>query len=708
MNLDEVYYCSRCMRQLDEEGVCPYCGYDPTESTGHTALEEGTLLCDGRYQLGAVIGEGGFGITYAAWDHVLQTPAAIKEYFPKGYANRDTSLDDTLHSTNGNGQIFQKGLRRFHREARILAALQNVKHVVTVRDCFEDNGTAYIVMEFVQGITLDHYIRQQNIPPNELLEMVRDVIDALATIHRQDVLHRDISPGNLLVLEDGSVKLIDFGAAVRLSVQAQGEDRTVMLNKRYAAVEQYDERGKQGPWTDVYGLCATLYSLLTGNAPPEAVLRQPHDTLRPLWDYDLALSRQQEQAIMDGLIISPEQRTQSMEELSAGLYGGQPPAPRWPVLLRRYRKPLGAALAAALVLCASLALWALAPEPSSPAAQDPGSDAPPSPIQAETEEPGAGEEASEWQGETEPEETPETGAEEHLSASLQPFTTVGNSPGNLQNAGIAVDCDGRVFYSYPNGVISYEDPEFGIQHTGITGYSLNYLDGMLYYRNGDYKLCRTSLDTFSEEVLLDEPCNALFATDTGLYYTQNNDPDDSTAGLSLYCLDRQGASHLVFSDCDAYSNLLLWDGQIYYSGSQGFSCAQADGSDAQVISQDAVFNAALEDGWIYYGAASEIRRMCTDGTGDELFLSLDGSNLSGLNVADGWLYYSVYRGVGEPAEVWQMPTDGGEPELIWTGGGEDGRYMALNLCIVNDTLYFHLYNTYGSSSFEFVPLGHTD
>ncbi|MDO5540437.1 MAG: BspA family leucine-rich repeat surface protein [Eubacteriales bacterium] len=320
MNIGEKYYCSKCMMEIEDEIICPYCGHDPETSTGRIALEEGTLLCNRRYQIGSILGTGGFGITYAAWDYTLSQAVAIKEYFPFDYASRDVWESNTVLVDENDENIFQIGLQRFSREARILATLQNIKSVVTVFDWFEANGTAYIVMEFVRGKTIDQYVTENNVSPQRLIEMLRDLVDSLVSIHAQGVLHRDISPSNIMVQGDGIIKLIDFGAAVVEERRAQGKDRTVVFNRKFAPVEQYDEEGLQGPWTDVYALSATIYYLITGKYPQEAMARRGNDTLRSLRSQKIHLKKWQEKAIQEGMILDPEKRIQSMNIFRSYLY----------------------------------------------------------------------------------------------------------------------------------------------------------------------------------------------------------------------------------------------------------------------------------------------------------------------------------------------------------------------------------------------------
>lgn len=320
MIIHEKAYCSRCLKPMEQAGPCPFCGYDSRHAPSFPfALEERTVLKN-RYLLGAVIGAGGFGITYAAWDKVLGTPVAIKEYFPRDCVTRDIDESDDVLLLPGdeNLALFRIGLDRFLREAQLLAMLSSVPGIVSVHDYFEANDTAYIVMEYLRGETLGDYYQREKPAYPQLLSMLRQPIDALIACHKQGVLHRDISPDNLFVLEDGSVKLIDFGAAARMERQAQGKDQSVLLRRSFAPLEQYEKEGNQGPWTDVYALCATLYALLHGEPAPEAPLRSLHSSLPGL--SHLPIKKDQKTVLDRGMAIQAKNRIQNMEELRARLY----------------------------------------------------------------------------------------------------------------------------------------------------------------------------------------------------------------------------------------------------------------------------------------------------------------------------------------------------------------------------------------------------
>lgn len=314
-------YCPYCMNPVEPGAACPACGltagaYAP--SPHH--LPPGTVLRD-RYLVGRVLGEGGFGITYIGCDLRLELKVAIKEYFPTDRANRVAAADLSVSSYSGAaGERYQSGKARFLQEARTMARMDKQPVIVSVRDFFELNNTAYIVMEYVEGTTFKDLVPQRGgrIPAGELLHEMEPLFSALAAMHRQGLIHRDISPENLM-LENGDVRLLDFGCARE---SAGGEATlTIALKHGYAPVEQYQNKG-QGPWTDVYALSATMYYCLTGRKPPQSMDRLVDDELVPPRKLGVELTERQEKALLYGMGVRPRKRFQSVEELHAALYEG--------------------------------------------------------------------------------------------------------------------------------------------------------------------------------------------------------------------------------------------------------------------------------------------------------------------------------------------------------------------------------------------------
>ena len=322
----EINLCFGCMAPKSQPGPCPVCGFDENtyEPSAHH-LPPGIILA-GKYLVGRVLGEGGFGITYIAWDLNLELKVAIKEYYPNGYVTRDHSHSHTLTMLTGfSTDFFQRGLEKFVDEARRLGKFWGLPGIVAVKDYFQENHTAYIVMEFAEGRTLKAILQNTpfgRLPADQVLSMMEPVMDSLEIVHRSGLIHRDISPDNLMVDADGRVKLIDFGAA--RDFMAQGErSLSVMLKPGYAPEEQYRSRGVQGPWTDVYALCATIYRAITGIVPEESLDRMAEDVLERPSQMGIPIEPFQEEALMKGLAIFQRDRYQSIGELKGAMYGSK-------------------------------------------------------------------------------------------------------------------------------------------------------------------------------------------------------------------------------------------------------------------------------------------------------------------------------------------------------------------------------------------------
>ena len=319
----ELNLCFNCMKEKPEPGSCPHCGFDESDyEAASYHIPPGTILY-GKYMIGRTLGEGGFGITYVGWDLNLEMKVAVKEYYPNGYVTRNNRRTNTLSILSGpRGEFFQKGVEKFVDEARRLAKFWKLPGIVSVKDYFQENNTAYIVMEFIQGSTLKELLKQRpdkRLPAAEVFVMMRPVMKSLDKVHQAGLIHRDISPDNLMVDQEGEVKLIDFGAA--RDFLADGEKSlSVMLKPGYSPEEQYRSRGKQGPWTDVYSLCATIYRAITGQVPEESLERMTEDTLKRPSQLGVSLPRWQEEALMKGLAVIQKDRQQSMKELEAALY----------------------------------------------------------------------------------------------------------------------------------------------------------------------------------------------------------------------------------------------------------------------------------------------------------------------------------------------------------------------------------------------------
>ena len=280
LNINGKKLCESCFAELgDYSGICPFCGGKGREAEFVTALRNGVVLA-GRYVVGSVLGKGGFGVTYLCYDTKSNKKVAIKEYFPDAVAHRNSG--DTLVSTQmGSGDIsFKTGAQKFYDEAKLVSRFNGNPNIIAVHEFFFENNTAYFVMEYLDGIDLKHYMKSKGgkLPENEALYVLDKISEALVIVHSMGVLHRDISPDNIFLTEDGNVKLIDFGAARQVMGEAS-KSLSVILKQGFAPLEQYQKKGNQGPWTDIYALGATIYYSITGRIIDDAMSRIDNDAL---------------------------------------------------------------------------------------------------------------------------------------------------------------------------------------------------------------------------------------------------------------------------------------------------------------------------------------------------------------------------------------------------------------------------------------------
>ena len=278
------------------------------------SLQRNTGLI-GRYVIQEVLGQGGFGITYLGIDKLYGNKVAIKEYYPQEIAMRKAQYEDVVTVTSiEEKNNYDKGKKRFLDEAQVMARFNKNEGIVKILDFFEANNTAYIVMEYLEGITLKQYLGKYGVIQfRNLIEMMLPLLEALIEIHSQGLIHRDISPDNIMVQHNSKLKLMDFGAA-RDYTESGNKSLTVILKPGYAPPEQYQTHGVQGPWTDIYALCATIYKCLTGITPPDAIARVMDDKFKEPDQLDGKLSPDIKKILWKGMNIFPEERYQDIGE----------------------------------------------------------------------------------------------------------------------------------------------------------------------------------------------------------------------------------------------------------------------------------------------------------------------------------------------------------------------------------------------------------
>lgn len=316
--------CYSCMQPLPDKKIhlCPHCG-EPLKISYNTDmfLAPGSVL-QGKFLVGKVLGSGGFGNTYIGWNKVLQCRVAIKEYFPKHLSSREKMRGEVSVSDSVSQQRFRAGLHQFLEEARSIATLHDVKGVVQVYTFFEENGTGYIIMEYLEGMTVKSIMEERGgkIDYEWSRRVMLTVLHTLREIHRRGILHRDIAPDNIFVTKDGVIKLIDFGAAKHATALANMH-QDVILKAGYAPIEQYSKGAKQGPYTDLYAVAAMFYRLLTGTKPLPANERVSQDNLPSLSDLGIHIPEQAEMGIMVCLNVMPQYRLQNAQDFMEALDG---------------------------------------------------------------------------------------------------------------------------------------------------------------------------------------------------------------------------------------------------------------------------------------------------------------------------------------------------------------------------------------------------
>lgn len=310
--------CLNCLNTY-EDGVkvCPHCGLGNWKyQAADKSLKLGTML-KSRYKIGTVIGDGGFGITYRAVDMNTGKGVAVKEFYPREVVTRSSSDHTTVKLANPeNTAQFQKGLNSFLEEANGLARFNNTDKIVNVYDFFEQNGTAYIVMEYLRGKPLSRYAKDHGgrISVSAAINVIMKMCEALSYVHGAGMVHRDISPDNIFVEKTGKIKLIDFGAA-RESYGNEEKTLSIVLKPNYAPPEQFRKKSRQGPWTDVYALGATVYKLLTGRTPDQAIDRIMEDEMQVPSKYNPEVPLFLDRIVMKMMAPKIEDRFQNCDEV---------------------------------------------------------------------------------------------------------------------------------------------------------------------------------------------------------------------------------------------------------------------------------------------------------------------------------------------------------------------------------------------------------
>ena len=305
--------CLKCMHELPAPGaVCPNCGFSVSAYTPAPHHLPPYTILKGCYMLGAVLGEGGFGITYCAYDLNRARRVAVKELFIIGVVTRENS-GVTLVDQSFNGRAYYEECRvKFQQEAEALASLKDKNGVVSIEDFFAQNNTGYIVMEYLDGDDLLTYLKKNGgrIPFQDAYKLLRPIMKSMVEIHRLGIIHRDVSPDNIRYLSNRQMKLMDFGSVKFTSKDSHS--MLVMAKPGYTPPEQYSKDFKVGPWMDVYAMAATIYRCITGKTPKASIDRKDDADLEPVSSYGVNLPDPVWQVICKGMALKAEDRYQDM------------------------------------------------------------------------------------------------------------------------------------------------------------------------------------------------------------------------------------------------------------------------------------------------------------------------------------------------------------------------------------------------------------
>ncbi len=654
--IDINQLCLGCMTRIENKEVpCPKCGWqaDTAERSPHQ-LPLQTIL-NGKYLVGCVVGEGGFGITYLGWDLNLDMKVAIKEYYPSGFVTRENTVTTTVTPFSGDKrEAFIKGLDKFVDEAKSLAKFYSLPGVVSVKDFFKKNGTGYIVMEYVEGITLKQYLKKEGgkLPVFQVLEWVKPLIKSLTQMHEKGIIHRDISPDNIMITPDGEIKLLDFGAARDMSTDG-GKSLSVLLKPGYAPEEQYRTRGSQGPWTDVYALCATIYKGITGQTPPESMERVHDDTLEPPTKLGVSINEVKEAALLKGLAVLQKNRYQNMNELYDALIASEflkdiPEADdhaetntdsRIPTPMKeekeiqpKLKKAKGSIIAAVLLLALGILVGTRFINKN----EDLPSDVQVSPTVTEETKHNTPE-ATQVTPEATPQETPDKPRKVVIP------NTAGNTEGNIIYGGRVTFQDGTVYYA-DQGMIYAKDTDDAprdLLYESPYVDDLNVVGDKIYFINGHYSIYNADLNTGTYVEVPDSthPAN-LLVKNNKIYYVNNFGPET----WGLYSMEMDGTSKLRLTNPPIREDLpkvyFVMDDWIYYNTeSAKLYKVRLDGTEHKQIEGISAAVFIIDDSWIYYSTSGDhnFKRARLDGSEVSLISS---RHIEDLNISGDWLFFT--------------------------------------------------------------------
>lgn len=651
--------CLGCMAPKTEEETCPHCGWmHDSGPLSPLHLPPGTIL-QNKYLIGKSLGQGGFGITYLAWDFNLEIKLAVKEFFPQGMVSRALGETQVSAFTGETGGQYEYGMEKFLAEARTLAKFIKQPGIVTVRDFFQENNTAYMVMNYIEGITLEEYLQKKGgqISFQQTLNIMMPVMDALQQVHEAEILHRDISPDNVFIDIEGRVQLIDFGAA-RQDLGDKSKSLSVVLKPGYAPEEQYRSKGKQGPWTDLYAVAATIYRAITGVTPTESLDRLNSDQLSFPSTIGVEIPEAAERVLLRALEVSAEDRYQSTEEFQQALQQSlhSPESNIQPTFAPNYSSPGANPVTDSTAVGAGEANYEYSRrDEASTSAGRKHPEGGGAPIKV---------------GKTEAKDMPPEAVKNKstapgmkisiAAAALVILLLVGFIIfDQLQGTNEIVDSDDNATFEFgsatENGENDVTEDDPGTEISEATSYEL-------------IKRGNTSGNV----------ANAGLAAGDGEWIYYQNAAD----GNRLYRKRPDGSERKRLNDYNSwYINVKAdW---VYYRATRGDNYIyrmRKDGSDIQQLSADGSRYLNVADGWIYYSNMDDgdkIYRIRFDGS-ERQRLNSNGSWY--INVAEDWIYY---QNKDDNDRIYRIRNDGSNREIFSEDSSRyinlsDGRFYYIN------------------------------
>lgn len=344
--------CNNCFKEYDNGlDICPHCGYEDGDPPAEPYFLFPGMVINDRYIVGEVLGFGGFGTTYKAWDKSLNTVVAVKEYYYTGIVTRQPGTQNVMIYAQNRREEFHHFLKRFLDEARHTAKFFANKNIVNVFEFFEANNTAYMVMEFLDGTPLNEFLKESTMDTEQAVKVMQSICAAVKAVHAAGIIHRDISPDNIFLCSNGIVKLIDFGAARFSKHESQQVSRlTQVMKPGFSPPEQYQSVSEQGPWTDIYAMGATLYFMITGIKPEESTNRKTEDKLAPPQEVKPDLPGYINDTILRAMAVDTHLRFTTVDEFEKALIKEKKVLSVAKEKKRRWKNRLIGLLAAVLVV----------------------------------------------------------------------------------------------------------------------------------------------------------------------------------------------------------------------------------------------------------------------------------------------------------------------------------------------------------------------